>query len=439
MLNAESFRIPQEIELSARIKAHSAWAAMQEVAAAAGRAVLGPDQVETTRAEHRLTRQAQPEVWAAIEHAMALFGVRQEFVPIVVDVEADMHQAVMITAVDDPLQVRLARATLAHLRVPELTSAIGHALGHFLLGHAADAELSALLALARAEVEDGDDRCEELWQDPASAELLGLVVALAQLQDLSADRIALLVSRDLNVTLRAVAQLFSAVPIHVEFFLNTGQRLAPALLWAERACRPHPALPHRVRLLTLFAESALFRAAVGLAGGYGADELALRVAPTLPQGGSFWVYHLADLDELLLELILMDSLVFASQRRRPRAAQMLSRYLTPGLYTPLIAHYDTLVDDSDDAADVLQPWLQHAARKSVIWKAAMIERFLYLSSLDYRLDDQTLGEVATLAVAMGAQEECRKICAQGFGYDPFHWREAAADDTTAPAAYSAAY
>lgn len=119
------------------------------------------------------------------------------------------------------------------------------------------------------------------------------------------------------------------------------------------------------------------------------------------------------LDEYLLELILMDSLVFSSSRCIPGAERVIQSFIPPGFYDRIIARYDAVSDDWDDAeARVPVSWLGRAASQSSAWKRMMIERFLQIICLGGGISHQELREVAALAHSMGAEQECRQVCSR---------------------------
>lgn len=424
MLNASSFRLAQEFDLLAKIRVHPAlpitearmsefWATPQEKRRTRDDALQNDDQA--------LKGDMYPEAQAAVAQGLALFGAEKEFSMVATGTETSSHQEVVFRADGEHLRVELPRAILFRLPGPQLAAAVGHGLGHFLLDHHVDRDLAALLSLVRLAVVPDQGRAEELWDDPACADLLMDAAALFQFQDFSADRISLLVAQDVTAVVQAIARSFLDVKATPQHSLRKDAHcLVPSSLACERTHRPHPSFVDRVVLLESFAASAAYRKTIGLAGGLNADELAQSTAARLPGRDPCPGPWPDDLDEVLLELILMDWLLAAGRRPRPQAEAIMLRFLPPGTYDRLIERYDELSDDDDDDASLL-PWLQRAALRSPWWKIAMIERFLYLDSLDSRLDDQALGEVASLSAAMGAREECRRIYTLGFGFDPFRW------------------
>lgn len=419
-----SFGFAQERAISTAIRTHPALAVVRARVPEywdAVRARANGMAHASWRGSQPLTRHAHPEAWEAIAEALAPFGIACAFSPVAIGTEADSYRDVVFWPDGDRLIVGLPRALLSRLRGRELAAAIGHGLGHFLLRQDDDPDLAVLLALVRLEEVPDEGRADELWDDPACADLLIKAAALAQLQDLSADRISLLVVRDVDTVLRSIARAFADAEVVLAHRPRPDVHRLPAVEFSlERAPQPHPGFPYRVLLLDAFAASALYRGAIGLTGGLTADELAQRLIIRLPREAGYFRGRADDLDDLILELILMDWLIAAGHRPRPKAARMIVRYLPPGSYEQIIERYDALSDDADQDKD-LWPWLQRSAQKSSAWKTAMIGRFIYLNSLDWRLDDQALGEISALAVAMGAQEECRLLFTGRFGYDPFSW------------------
>lgn len=424
MLWADVFRFIQEFEALDRVRSHPAlpvlkarlsgeWEVLQARAADRG-AALSPD-------SELLSDREYPEVRSAVAQGLGLFGITRPFSLAATGTEADTYQDVVCRIYGDHLIVMVPRSILLRLNGASLTSAVGHGLGHFLLAHNADPDVAALVALTRLEDLPDNGRVEELWEDPACADLLMRAGVLSQLQDFSADRISLLMVRDVMVVLDAAARAFLDVKITSLNRLRSGTNdTIVQSLARERAFRPHAALPDRAWLLELFSTSALYREAIGLDGGLGLAELTQRGATRLSFQVEYPDLQPDSLDDMVLELILMDSFISVGHRPRPRAEAMIIRYLPPGAYTQVIERYDELSDDDEENIN-LGPWLRRAALMSSWWKVAMIERFLYLASLDRQLDDQALAEVCTLAAAMGAMEECRRICTLGFGYTPFSW------------------
>ncbi len=122
------------------------------------------------------------------------------------------------------------------------------------------------------------------------------------------------------------------------------------------------------------------------------------------------------LDDYLLELILMDSLVFASSRRIPDADLIIRSFLPSGSYDQIMEHYDRLCAEwQDEETEVCAYWQRCAARKSSAWKQMIIERLLGIVCHAGCVDCGGPADVAALAHGMGAELECRQVFARALG------------------------
>lgn len=122
------------------------------------------------------------------------------------------------------------------------------------------------------------------------------------------------------------------------------------------------------------------------------------------------------LDDYLLELILMDSLVFASSRRIPDAERIIRSFIPSGSYDQIMQHYDGLSAEwADEETDLCAYWQRCAARKSSAWKQMMIERLLGIACHAGCVDCSGPSAVAVLARGMAAEQECRQVFARSLG------------------------
>jgi hypothetical protein len=125
------------------------------------------------------------------------------------------------------------------------------------------------------------------------------------------------------------------------------------------------------------------------------------------------------LDELLLELILVDTVALADPRRGPVAERLLERILSPGDYVRVLERYDEMSDDSDDESELMSICFARAAAKDSHWKSKMLRWFTHIVGAGRPLSQDGLAEIATFASAMGARLECRALYGTLFGIDPY--------------------
>lgn len=115
------------------------------------------------------------------------------------------------------------------------------------------------------------------------------------------------------------------------------------------------------------------------------------------------------LDELLLELILIDTVALADPERGPAAERLIERVLPPSDYNRVMARWDELSDDDDDESGLVEFCFLRAAAKDSHWKSKMLRWFTYIVGGGRPLSSEGLTEVAGLASAMGAALECQAL------------------------------
>jgi hypothetical protein len=131
------------------------------------------------------------------------------------------------------------------------------------------------------------------------------------------------------------------------------------------------------------------------------------------------------LDEYLLELILMDTIAVTGKRCIPNVEHIIQRFIPEGLYDQIIARYDELSDDREDNNPFfLRRWLRIAASKDSRWKRKMIKRLLCVIRAGGPIGATELAEVASLAAAMGADQECRQVFTIAFNTGAHAWLRA---------------
>jgi Zn-dependent protease with chaperone function len=176
---------------------------------------------------------------------------------------------------EDDSFIMVNSATMDYLTDEELTFIIGHECGHIQNNHVVYlTTLHMLTQMARA--------------------VLGIVLAplvypatlalqsWARAAEITCDRAGLLCCRDLKVGVRSFVKLAVSNQqlmdeLNLDAYLDQlreGKETGLGRL-AELG-RSHPYLPKRIEALRVFAESALYRAALGATGGLARDELERR-------------------------------------------------------------------------------------------------------------------------------------------------------------------
>ena len=125
------------------------------------------------------------------------------------------------------------------------------------------------------------------------------------------------------------------------------------------------------------------------------------------------------LDELLLELILIDTVARVDSCRGPVAERLIERVLSPTDYLRVLDYYDELSGDDDDDSQLVAIWFLRAACKESRWKTKMLRWFTHVLGLGQPLTDSGVAELAALATSMGAGAECQVLCLALYGKDPY--------------------
>jgi hypothetical protein len=119
------------------------------------------------------------------------------------------------------------------------------------------------------------------------------------------------------------------------------------------------------------------------------------------------------LDEMLLELILVDTVALADPRRGPLAERLIERAMSPSDYTRVLDRYDELSDDDDDETGLIEFCFKRASAKDSHWKSKMLRWFTQIVGGGNPLSSDELIEVAGLASAMGANREWEALSRAG--------------------------
>lgn len=138
-----------------------------------------------------------------------------------------------------------------------------------------------------------------------------------------------------------------------------------------------------------------------------------------PQGRRGMPVPRERLDELLLELILIDTVARLQPERGVVAERLVERVFPPTEYLRVIEYYDELSGDDDDDSQLVPIWFLRAACKDSSWKTKMLRYFSYVVGLGQALNDAGVAELAQLATAMGARAECQSLCLALYDTDPY--------------------
>ncbi len=178
----------------------------------------------------------------------------------------------MTTGTDKESVIVIHSVLIDHFSDDELRFVIGHECGHIHNGH-----VVYLVALN--------------WLTRLAGALLGwfvqpAVIALqswSRAAEITCDRAGLLCCKDVRVAQQAFLKLVTGSPklyseLNVEQFLDQMREGREGIGRAAELTKSHPYVPKRIEAVKLFAESDVYRKAVGLPGGIPLAEVDKKVA-----------------------------------------------------------------------------------------------------------------------------------------------------------------
>ncbi len=420
-LTVEDFRIPEEIRIYKKVKSHPAKKKI-EIATPEGRAnqfkKLLNDGV-------RLTRKSHESIFVKIEGALILFGNRYpKFDVFAVNELGGGNAAIFI---EGELPVILFENNILNiLDDDEETAFIGHEIGHLLLGHIE--RLGELIAIP----EDPKEREEfrELLVDEECREFIFYNCLLLQLQELSADRIGLLVCQKLEAFISGLRKMAGGIiggKLDIDEYIV--QALRPD---ASDVLQTHPYGPHRSKALKIFSETDLYRNTIGEQGGNPISEFSqilpdiipfpedeLRIGPIMPQKESP-----SSLEDYVDEIFLYTIVALVDGKETPAEIKTITEFVPVKLQADVMVRWDALNKEfesipEDNVDNFLKEFYLKAMGKDKNWKSKVIRRMIKVARADRRIYEEELAKIKEIAEAIDAKKECSKQFIKEFGYDPF--------------------
>ena len=380
----------------------------------------------------KITRQTRPDLIGGIETSYLLFGKeappyevfgiknfeREEF-----DVSMDQENACVLMD-GDTICLVFVHNILKTMTPAEIQSIVGHEIGHCILGHiAARNDLSVLQVMI--------DQIEEGSETEEFRELERAYYLWNQIQELSADRIGLMVARDLDATISGLAKLaggFISERISIQDYIDQARSYPPDVQdWRQT----HPYHPHRSWALFEFYESDCFRRFLGQVGGKSLgkfSELLPRIIPLREESSarppSAVPTEHEGIEECLLEVGLYNSISLADHRLTPAENAIMVKAIPRKLRREVAKRWNQSVQDqklktAEEMLVIVDSMLQGASLKDHRWKTKVIKNMIKIVRSDRRIRDDELIAIADLAGRFDARDECRIQFLKEFGIDPY--------------------
>lgn len=443
-LNINDFRLPEELAVYTKIKDHPGAKKLE---------ILFPEifqqqeQPETSFLQKnqlikegvRITKSSRPDVIETFEKSFSMFREKQQFEVFTQKNLSESENATVFIENGLPIFVFM-HDILRTFTQNEIKSVIGHELGHFLLGHTLrnDELVRVGLALSRAkELEILNNHPDLLdlilyvnisLDDEGNIKYLGGI--LPQLQELSADRIGLLVSRDLQSSITGLVKIaggsFSDT-INITEYIDAGKR--ELRLEADDIYLSHPYGPKRSWALQFFSETDLFKKAIGMQGGKPISEIS-KILPEIVPFPEDEIIKQSPIEapmkiqDYILQLYFFNGVAWADGKLTPSETKVITQFVPPTLRDEVFQKWNDLNDDSESKSDeynenISKQYFADASPKDSRWKTTLIKRMIKVARANRRVTDEELDEIAAICDLIDAKNECSKQFLKEFGYDPF--------------------
>lgn len=433
-LNINDFRLPEEVEYAEAFKSNPGIKKLEKKSPQiVPEAQSDKSQLLNRLNKHgvKITKSTSSEIIGNLENSFLLFGQKipkydvfaiknlgAEIFPELSE-EPIKDENAMVLQDNEIVIILFVHNILNTMTEEEIKSVIGHEIGHFLLGHGlVNIAVGALDAMEESEIMRSND-------------LVDLFVSghlLVQLQELSADRIGLIVSQDLESTISALAKFTGGLireKLSVQDYIKQAME---APLEPDDFRELHPYHPHRSWALAEFYESDAFQEKIlGKEGGKPLSEfskLLPRIIPLPVEANSKSTLSLEDkpwgVDDYLLEELLCGTIAWADNKYTPAEHKTITKFVPLAMREEIFRRMDEINSKTGKELDkIIDEAYKKAAQKDTRWKAKVVKRMIKVIKADRRVSKSELSWLAKIVGAIDARSECRKQCLKEFGYDPF--------------------
>ena len=306
----------------------------------------------------------------------------------------------------------------------EIKFIVGHEIGHYLLGHVDARSEFAALQWAIENIEESNET--------QFHELARFYYLWSQLQELSADRVGLIVSRDLEATISGLAKTVGGLisdKISTQDFISQAE--STPLEEDEDWRQTHPYPPHRGWALSEFYESDLFRKLTGRQGGKPLAEFSRLLPRIVPLNEKTAVLNMPaptgereTIEDLLIEVSLYNAISLADDKFTPAEGRTMLKFIPKNMRKELVQRWNQSVKDAEaktaeECEAIFDSTLKKASLKDHRWKTRVVKNMIKIVRSDRRIREDELMALANYAAWIDARDECRRQFLKQFGYDPY--------------------
>ena len=381
----------------------------------------------------RITKQTRPDVIDAIEQSFRLFGMDPPPYE-VFGIKNFVHEEWGVSMEDEnacilgdngSLFVLFVHNILKTLTDSEIKWIVGHEIGHHLMGHI---ETKNELAALQWVIENA----EGIHEAQQFHSLARSYYLWSQLQELSADRVGLMISQDLESAISGLTKIvggFISEKISIRDFISQAE--STPLEDEEDCFQTHPYPPHRGWALSLFYESDYFRRFSGQRGGKPLSEFSQSLPHIIPLNEKDISKDLPapsgqedTIEDLLLEVSLYGAIAVTDARLTPAENATILKFIPLKMQKEVVQKWNErmkeLESKSGSIVDVMfGELLARAFVKDHRWKKKIIKNMIKVVKSDRRIRDEELIAVADYAARIDARKECRMQFLKEFGIDPY--------------------
>jgi len=259
---------------------------------------------------------------------------------------------------------------------------------------------------------------------------------LSQIRELSADRIGLMVAKNLQGTITGLIKLSCGRQgeiIDVDDFIKQGEELK---LNPEDIRETHPFQPKRSWALKLFHESDLYYKALGKEGGEPISKfnsMLPKIVPIMDDEETKQTSLAKEVPSLIVEEyvteIFFHTLVALSDGKETSAELWtISNFIPQKIQVEVKAKWDELNAKIDSESEeyfdkVFDQLCSEASGKESKWKKRLIKNMIKVSKANRRVCEEELYKIIEIAEKIDAQKECSREFLKEFAYDPFAQEE----------------
>jgi hypothetical protein len=436
-LNIDDFRLSEELPIYGKIKDHPGVKKLQMLFPEFFQQEIQPPNMlslkNLIKEGARITRSSRNDIIETIENSFRMFGAKNQSFDVFAQKDlSESENATVFVENDLPVFVFI-HDILRTFSLDEIKAVIGHESGHYLLGHT-----TARIGLL------------PIWMSLNKAKEIGALInhddlkdlffyfqLLPQIQELSADRIGLLVSQKFQSSITGLVKLsggYIGENININDYIEQGKEVK---LEPDDIDETHPLGPKRSLALQFFSETELYNKAIGKPGGKSISDFSKLLPEIIPFPEDETTKEVPRtssetplrIQDYILELFFYNDIAWVDGKFSPAEIKVVTRFIPLTLRDEVFQTWNDLTKDWDVKSEeyidkVAKQYITEASQMDSHWKMTLIKRMIKVAKASRRNLEEKLDQVAAISDKINAQKECSRQFLKEFGYDPFATEQA---------------